>query len=75
MYIQKTNSPIWSSPGLCIRPSAVLGPLLFLIYINDIFNSSKNFDFYLFADDMNMLYANKNSKSLEMTINRELKVV
>ena len=24
MDIQKTNSPIWSFPGLCIRPSTVL---------------------------------------------------
>ena len=65
MYIQKTNSPICSSsPGLCIR----------LIYINDIFNSSKKFDFYLFADDTNMLYADKNLKSLETNMNREFQL-
>ena len=33
----------------------VLGPLLFLIYINDIVNSSKLGDFVMFADDTNIL--------------------
>ena len=38
---------------------------LFLIYINDFHNSSAKFSFYLFADDTNLLHANKNLKSLE----------
>ena len=50
----------------------VLGPLLFLIYINDFHTSSEKFSFYLFADDTNLLYANKNVKSLEKTVNNEL---
>ena len=41
---------------------SVLGPLLFLIYINDIVNSSKLAHFVLFADDTNIFVsgANKN---------------
>ena len=50
----------------------VLGPLLFLIYINDIHNSSAQLSFYLFADDTSLLYVDSNLKSLEKTVNSEL---
>ena len=55
-----------------VPQGSVLGPLLFLICINDISNSSNRFKFYLFADDTNLLYADKNLKLLETTVNAEL---
>ena len=48
------------------------GPLLFLLYINEIYNSSEKFSFYLFAEDNNVLYAYKNLRSFENTVNAEL---
>jgi len=44
---------------------SVLGPLLFLLYVNDIYCSSKKLRFYLFADDTNVLHSHKDLKSLE----------
>ena len=52
----------------------VLGPLLFLLYINDICSCSSRLGFYLqvFADDTNLLYSHKNLKTLEKIVNDEL---
>ena len=58
-----------------VPQGSVLGPLLFLLYINDIHVSSKKFDFFLFADDTNLLFADKYLKSLEAIVNKELENV
>ena len=54
---------------------SVLGPLFFLLYINDIQESSDKLSFYLFADDTNILFADKNLKSFELSVNQELNKV
>ena len=49
---------------------SVLGPLSFLLYINDIYKSSSLFAFYLFADDTSIVLAKNNLKELETLANR-----
>ena len=54
---------------------SVLGPLLFLIYINDIHKRSDIFDFHLFTDFSSLFYADKSLTSLKPVINNDLKNV
>ena len=54
---------------------SVLGPLLFLLYINNIHLSSDKLKFYLFANETNILYPDKNLEAVEQTVNAELKNV
>lgn len=49
-----------------------LGPLLFLIYINDIANSSNQLSFRLFADDANIFYTSDDINDIESVMNCEM---
>ena len=60
-------------PVTCGVPQgSLLGPLLFLLYINDFPQSSKILSFILFADDSSVFYSDKNPRKLLQTINSEL---
>src|SRR6218665_3900001 len=52
-----------------------LGPLLFLIYINDLPNAAKSLKLVLFADDTNAFYSHESLSELNKIINSDLKLL
>ena len=55
-----------------VPQGSVLGPLLFLLYVNDIQNAFTNATPKLFADDINVFLFHKDLKTLYLQANREL---
>ena len=69
-----------ASSGYCtvscgVPQGSVLGPLLFLLYNNDITFCSTLLKFHLFADDSNLFYSNKSLSTLEKKVNDELLLI
>lgn len=58
--------------GCGVPQGSVLGPRLFILYINDIFQVSTLLKLILFADDTNIFYSNDDYNNLIHNINNEL---
>ena len=60
-YVSLGQTESELQPVSCGVPQgSVLGPLLFLVYINNFSNCSEILDFHLLADDANLFHKHKN---------------
>ena len=60
---------------LGVPQGSILGPLLFIIFINDFPSVVTNCEVFLYADDTAIMYSAKNDSEIERVINQDLELV
>ena len=58
-----------------VAQGSILGPLFFILYINDIINVSNILQMILYADDMTSLLCNKDINNLFSAMNSQLQLL
>ena len=76
-YIQYITGDLETdTKNICcgVPQSSILGPLLLLLYVNDLHNSTA-LDPIMFADDTNLFYEHNDLKTLFSLVNQELQKI
>ena len=75
IQIDEKNKTDFLSVTCGVPQGSILGPLLFLLYVNDLPNNSKILNPIMFADDANLFFSNCNIPVLFATVNSELRKI
>ena len=68
-YVQfKEDKSTYQSIRCGVPQGSILGPILFILYINDMYKVSKLLHFIIFADDTNIFYLDNDPKRLVDTL-------
>lgn len=73
-WLLKVAKVIWIHKN-CNKRAIVLGPLLFLIFINDLYNSAKKSTAYHLADDTNLLYTNNSLEKINKLVKIDIALI
>ena len=65
----------YESVSCGVPQGSILGPLFFIIYVNDMHTAVKSSIIHHFADDTNLILSSKNPNQIAKLLNRDLKLI